>query len=114
MFGFLLRRRLREVGLLRREIADQQVEPAVAVPIDRTDLGANPAARLLGSALFARRYELHPRRQLGNLAGADVAVEPDAAIARPNQQVELAVAVPVADERPGIAVDVQRPAPGRQ
>ena len=45
--------------------------------------------------------------------GAHVAEERDAAGARPDEQVELAVAVPVGTERPGVALDLQRLAAGQ-
>src|SRR5262245_62087929 len=119
MLGFFRGGRLGAVGLLRGEIADKQVEPAVAVPIDGADLGTDAAPRLFGGIGtvmgLARWYELYTRGQLRGLGGADIAVEPDTAVAGADKQVDLPIAVPVTGKRPGVAVrDLDRFAAGHQ
>src|SRR5262249_14909557 len=98
------------VGLLRREVTDEQIELAVAVPVADADLGAHAAARVLRGAVagrcFAGRHELNalgPVRP-AVLCRAEVLEEPDAAVAGADEEVELAVAVPVGGNGVRVAV----------
>src|SRR5262249_5507448 len=89
------------------------------VPIDGADLGTDAAPRLLrsvGAVMgLARWHELHTRGQLRGLGGADIAIEPDTAVAGADKQVDLPIAVPVTGKRPGVAVrDLDRFAAGHQ
>jgi len=109
VLGPLLRRWFRQIRLLRSKIPDKQVEPAIAVPIERTDLRTYAAPRLLGGVGpvggFSRRNEAHARGQNRRLCGAYVSIEPNAAVSRPDQEIQLAVAVPVGSKWTCITFD---------
>jgi len=116
LLGFFLRRWLGQVRLLRGKITDEQIEPAITIPVGDTDFRPCSAAdifRSVGSTrLFARRYELNGRSQLRGCGRSRVAVQRDTAVVGTNEQVKIAVAVPVGGTRPGSALDTKWPAAG--
>ena len=74
---------------MRGEVANEKIEPAVAVPIDGADFGPDAPAGLLRRVVavmrFAGRNELLGGGQLGLFRCADVAEERNAAIAGADQ-----------------------------
>src|SRR5688572_5224982 len=110
VFGLLLRRRLRQVGLLVGEVAEEEIEAAVPVPVGRADLRALAAGRdrgrLAPGDLGLRHQDPCGLEGEGRPA-AGPAEQRDLPLAIPHQEVGESVPVPVGDAGPRVSVHLQ-------
>src|SRR5262249_32639260 len=92
-------------------ISEEQVEPAVAVPIDDARFDAQtpialPAIAVAAPADRALADECLGGCELGLASAANIAIPDYAAVLRPHQEVELAVAIPIGSHRGRIPHDL--------
>src|SRR5262249_41409938 len=93
------------------EVADEQIETAVAVPIDDADLGSHAGCNLFGRRsiviVIGRMSRFDQRDALGQLwlgLTSHVAIPDHAAVAAADHQVEQSIIIPVSDDRLRVTV----------
>ena len=90
------------LGPAHAEVADEEIEAPVAVPVRHAGLDALAAARAVH--LAARLVEDRRSRQLGRPGARRVEVQRDRAVAAPDDQIERAVPVPVRQRGAGVVL----------